>query len=119
MTRLRVCVAGGGAWGTALGAHLASVGHDVRLWMRDPASRARDQRVDRRNERYLPGLALPDGLLASADLAASADGAATAFVAVPSEFARPVYRELAPPAAAAAARSSRPPRASSSTRSCA
>ena len=94
MTRPRVCVAGGGAWGTALGAHLASVGHDVRLWVRDPAA-ARAINEDRRNERYLPGLALPEGLVATADLAASADGAAAAFVAVPSEFARPVYRELA------------------------
>jgi glycerol-3-phosphate dehydrogenase (NAD(P)+) len=90
---MRICVAGGGAWGTALGAHLASVGHDVRLWVRDPAT-ARAINEDRRNERYLPGLALPDGLVALADLAAAADGAAAAFVAVPSEFSRPAYRAL-------------------------
>ena len=94
MRRLRICVAGGGAWGTAIAAHLASVGHDVRLWTRDAAA-ARAIEQDRRNERYLPGLTLPEGLAATADLAASADGAAAAFVAVPSEFARPVYRELA------------------------
>ncbi|MET0552778.1 MAG: NAD(P)H-dependent glycerol-3-phosphate dehydrogenase [Vicinamibacteria bacterium] len=94
MTHRRVLVAGGGAWGTALGAHLASVGHDVRLWLRDPAA-ARAINAERRHERYLPGLELPAGLSASADLAASADGATAAFVAVPSEFARPVYRELA------------------------
>jgi glycerol-3-phosphate dehydrogenase (NAD(P)+) len=91
---MRICVAGGGAWGTALGAHLALVGHDVRLWVRDPAT-ARAINEDRRNERYLPGLALPEGLVALADLDAAADGAAAAFVAVPSEFSRPAYRALA------------------------
>jgi glycerol-3-phosphate dehydrogenase (NAD(P)+) len=90
---MRICVAGGGAWGTALGAHLSSVGHDVRLWVRDPAT-ARAINEDRRNERYLPGLVLPEGLVALADLDASADGAAAAFVAVPSEFSRPAYRAL-------------------------
>jgi glycerol-3-phosphate dehydrogenase (NAD(P)+) len=61
----------------------------------------RDERAARalnethRHERYLPGLDLPEGLAAGADLEAAAAGASAAFVAVPSEFARPVYRELA------------------------
>lgn len=94
MSGLRVLVAGGGAWGTALGAHLASVGHEVRLWTRDAAAADAINR-EHRNERYLPGLALPDGLVAGHDLEADARGAAAAFVAVPSEFARPVYGRLA------------------------
>ena len=32
-----VGVLGAGSWGTALAVHLARVGHDVRLWARDPA----------------------------------------------------------------------------------
>ena len=90
MSPARILVAGGGAWGTALGAHLASVGHDVRLWMRDERA-ARALNETHRHERYLPGLDLPEGLVAGADLEAAAADAAAAFVAVPSEFCRPVY----------------------------
>ena len=31
-----IAVLGAGSWGTALAVHLARVGHDVRLWARDP-----------------------------------------------------------------------------------
>ena len=33
----RVTVLGAGSWGTALAVHLGRVGHDVRLWARDPS----------------------------------------------------------------------------------
>ena len=45
-------VLGAGSWGTALAVHLARVGHDVRLWARDPAL-VHDMRVAAR-ERRLP-----------------------------------------------------------------
>ena len=32
-----IAVLGAGSWGTALAVHLARLGHDVRLWARDPA----------------------------------------------------------------------------------
>jgi glycerol-3-phosphate dehydrogenase (NAD(P)+) len=89
---MRLAVVGGGAWGTALGAHLAHVGHDVRLWMRDAAA-ARDVNASHRHERYLPGLDLPAALRATPDLAQALAPAETAFIAIPSEFCRPVYRE--------------------------
>jgi glycerol-3-phosphate dehydrogenase (NAD(P)+) len=93
VTRPRILVAGGGAWGTAIAAHLASVGHDVRLWMRD-ARAAEALNRTHRHERYLPGLDLPEGLLAGADLEVAAAGASAAFVAVPSEFCRSVHRAV-------------------------
>ena len=52
-------VLGAGSWGTALAVHLARVGHDVRLWARDPAL-VHDMRVRRANAVYLPDVTLPD-----------------------------------------------------------
>ena len=67
-----VAVLGAGAWGTALASHLARR-DDVRvtLWARDAAS-ATEIAASRRNERYLPGIALSEALSVSADFAAAA-----------------------------------------------
>ena len=90
---------GGGSWGTALGAHLARSGHEVRLWLRSPeVARAINDR--RENPVYLPGVALPAGLAATTDLAGATAAAETAFVVIPSEYCRAIYRQLrdvAPP----------------------
>jgi glycerol-3-phosphate dehydrogenase (NAD(P)+) len=97
---VRLAVLGGGSWGTALSAHLARSGHGVRLWLRtEDVARAINER--RENPIYLPGVALPAGLEATTDLAAAVSGAETAFVVIPSEFCRTIYRQLravAPPA---------------------
>ena len=97
---MRLAVLGGGSWGTALGAHLARSGHAVRLWLRT-AEVARAINERRENPIYLPGVALPAGLEATTDLAAAVSGAETAFVVIPSEYCRAIYRQLravAPPA---------------------
>ena len=63
---------GAGAWGTALAAHLARRDDArVTLFARD-AARAREITAARRNERYLPGIALPAALAVSDDFAAAA-----------------------------------------------
>ena len=67
-----ITVLGAGAWGTALAAHFArreSV--RVTLWARD-AVRAREIAETRSNERYLPGVVLPETLAVSADFATAA-----------------------------------------------
>ena len=90
---MRLGVVGGGSWGTALAAHLARCGHDVRLLARDAAF-ARELESRRENARYLPGVPLPEGLAATADTAALASAEAV-FMAVPSEAARSVYALVA------------------------
>lgn len=62
---MKIAVFGAGAWGTAL-AIAAAARHDVRLWARDAAQAAAMQAV-RRNERYLPEVALPTALQVTAD----------------------------------------------------
>lgn len=64
-----VGVIGAGAFGTALASVMRLGGADVTLWGRDAAQVAAMQ-TDRQNTRYLPDVALPDGLNVTTDLAA-------------------------------------------------
>jgi glycerol-3-phosphate dehydrogenase (NAD(P)+) len=61
----RVAVVGAGAWGTTLAILLARQ-EPVTLLAHSPES-ARQIQAERRNERRLPGVDLPDGLVATAD----------------------------------------------------
>lgn len=79
---MKIIVLGAGAWGTALAVSASAnplAQHDVTLWARDPAQAAA-MSAHRENARYLPGVALPVGLLLEssalaslADLTAQAD----------------------------------------------
>jgi glycerol-3-phosphate dehydrogenase (NAD(P)+) len=68
-----VLVVGAGAWGTAVAIHLAkrAPAESVLLWGRD-ASQIAGMRQRRENIKYLPGVALPMGLLLAHDLSAAA-----------------------------------------------
>src|SRR3546814_8451838 len=88
-----VAVLGAGSWGTALAALIARHGHRTVLWGRDAAIvEAIDQR--RENPRYLPGIALPEGLRATTDLAAAMRGADLVLVVVPSHAFTETLRAL-------------------------
>lgn len=63
----RICVLGGGAWGTALALAVLRAGHSVKLWARDEDSVAAINL--RENTRYLPGIALDPGIEATTDMA--------------------------------------------------
>ena len=92
---LKVAVIGAGSWGTALAALMARHGHSVVLWGRD--ARAADT-IDRlhENPRYLPGIALPETLRATSDLAASLRGVDLVLVVVPSHAFTETLHLLAP-----------------------
>ena len=101
---LKVAVLGAGSWGTALAALMARHGHSVVLWGRDAqATRAIDRQHE--NPRYLPGIALPETLRATSDLAVSLQDADLVLVVVPSHAFTETLRLLAPlrPAAAGVA----------------
>ena len=70
--RLRIAVAGGGSWGTALAHVLACGGHEVVLWARDAAV-VEAVNALRENPRYLPGRVLHEGVRATGDTARFAD----------------------------------------------
>jgi glycerol-3-phosphate dehydrogenase (NAD(P)+) len=77
----RVAVLGAGAWGTAIAAVLSSR-LEVALWARDAAQALAISR-DRRNERYLPGIALPGTVSIHSSLEESVNGATLALAATP------------------------------------
>lgn len=86
----RIAVIGAGGWGTALAALLARKGEDVVLWARDP-KRAEAIASARENVRLLPGVALPAGLVVTADATRLAGGGLDAAVfTVPSHGLREV-----------------------------
>lgn len=60
---MKLLIAGAGAWGTAL-AIQASQRHTVTLWARQ-ADHVQDMVHQRVNQRYLPGVALPDSIALS------------------------------------------------------
>jgi len=77
----KVAVLGAGAWGTAIAAVL-SARLEVALWARD-RSQAEAIAKSRRNERYLPGVAVPDAVKVLADLEAACAGARLLLAATP------------------------------------
>lgn len=91
----RVAVLGAGSWGTALAVHLARVGHDVRLWARDPVT-VRDMRTRRANVVYLPDIVLPDGVTPTAALEDAVGGTDFIVSAIPSHGCRAVIRAVRP-----------------------
>ncbi|WP_062204575.1 NAD(P)H-dependent glycerol-3-phosphate dehydrogenase [Demequina salsinemoris] len=85
----RAAVLGAGAWGTTFAAVLADAGTDVTLWGRDDVAVAQ-VRDERRNDRALAGLHLPEGINATTDAAEALDGAEIVAVALPSQHVRGV-----------------------------
>jgi glycerol-3-phosphate dehydrogenase (NAD(P)+) len=90
---MKVTVLGAGAWGTALATLLHRGGHAVTIWGHDPAHL--EALRSGRNERYLPGVALPTDWQLTPDLATATRNAESIVVAVPSKAFREVTACLA------------------------
>lgn len=93
---MKLAVLGAGAWGTAISGVLAKR-LEVRLWARDPAL-ARSLSETRRNDRYLPGIALPAAVSVTDDLAAATAGADLVLAATPVAGLRELLARLRKPA---------------------
>jgi glycerol-3-phosphate dehydrogenase (NAD(P)+) len=94
-TRARVAVVGAGAWGTALAAHAARVGHDVSLWAHE-GDVVNDLIAHHENRAFLEGVKLPASIRPSTDPAEVLDGADLVVLVPPSAFLRPVVERIAP-----------------------
>ncbi len=90
----RVAVVGAGAWGTTLAA-IVGRQEAVTLIART-AQAAETISRDRRNERRLPGIDLPESVVATADPAAVSAAVDLVIVAVPSSHVREVLSAIAP-----------------------
>jgi len=89
----RLAVLGAGAWGTALALTLLAAGRDTILWVREDDVLA-SIRIARQNP-FLPGIALPENLKATGDLAQAAKAEAL-LLAVPAQMLGDFTRKLAP-----------------------
>jgi glycerol-3-phosphate dehydrogenase (NAD(P)+) len=90
----RVAVIGAGSWGTAVGTIVGAT-HAATLWVRSPEL-ASDMARTRCNDKYLPGVPLPEGLTVTASLDEALQGANIVFMAVPSHGFRGVLTAMRP-----------------------
>lgn len=91
----RVAVLGSGSWGTALAVHLGRIGHDVRLWARDPVLAAEIRRR-RANAVYLPDVSFPSSVSVTDAIEVVLRGADLVVSAVPSHGCRAVMQAVRP-----------------------
>ncbi len=91
----KFAVVGAGAWGTALAAHSARLGHAVTLWALEPEV-AEEIRTRHANSIYLPGLSLPETLDATTDVAAAVANAEVVILVPPSSHLRSVVTQVTP-----------------------
>lgn len=90
---MNITILGAGAWGTALSISL-SARHRVTLWTNE-ADQAEEMSASRRNQRFLPDMALPPQLQFSADLEAVLPDTELVLVAVPTSALRTILTQVA------------------------
>jgi len=86
-------VVGAGAWGTALALVAARAGRNVTLWSREPEV-TNSIRTTSENAIFLPGVPLPDNIVATANIMEAASTEAVLVVA-PAQHVRSVAADLA------------------------
>jgi glycerol-3-phosphate dehydrogenase (NAD(P)+) len=88
-----VGVLGGGAWGTALALAMLRAGHSVQLYARDEETVAAIRRGE--NSRYLPGVRIEPGIIATSDIGAALDGVDCVLAVTPAQSLRAVLAQAA------------------------
>ncbi len=98
---MKAAVLGAGSWGTTFAQVLTDAGTPVTLWCRR-AELAGAINAGHESPAYLPGIALPAAIRATADLPEALSGAEIVALAVPSQSLRQLltnWRDLLPPGA--------------------
>ncbi len=90
-----LCIVGAGSWATALAITSARNHQSVCLWARDPDATA-TMTATRENQRYLPGITLPDDITLTADLKTAIQSTRDIVICVPSHAFRGLLQQLAP-----------------------
>ncbi len=90
-----IVVLGAGSWGTALAIQLMRHGGSVTLWGHD-ADHMEAIASQGKNERYLPGITLPEALNIESDLETAVKGVRDILVAVPSHAFRSALTAIQP-----------------------
>ncbi len=90
---MNIAILGAGAWGTALAVNL-SARHRVTLWARD-AAQIETMYISRCNQRYLPGIPLPQAIDLTSDLHTACSSADYILVTVPISALRATLCQIA------------------------
>jgi glycerol-3-phosphate dehydrogenase (NAD(P)+) len=91
----RVAIIGGGAWGTALACVARRAGNETILWARDAAV-VQPVNEQRTNPRYLTGITLEAGIIATTKLETAIADADIVLLVVPAQFVREISTAIAP-----------------------
>jgi glycerol-3-phosphate dehydrogenase (NAD(P)+) len=91
----KVCIVGGGSWGTAMAIHLGRLGIDTNLWIREKEIYDEMARTGE-NKTFLSGIPVPSSVSLSLDLQEATRETEAIFIAVPSRFCRQMYMQIAP-----------------------
>ena len=83
----RVSVLGTGAWGTTLAQVLVDAGHEVLMWGRNPQV-VEEINISRSNHKFLPGIYLPEGVHATAQISEAFEFGEAIVLAVPAQSLR-------------------------------
>jgi glycerol-3-phosphate dehydrogenase (NAD(P)+) len=89
----QITVLGAGSWGTALAMVLADNGHVVRLWGHRQ-EQIEEVNQKHTNEKYLPGIVLPEAIVGYVDLCEALENIKTVVLAVPTKAIREVLRKV-------------------------
>lgn len=92
---MKISVIGSGSWGTAIAVLLAKKGYNISLWSwkKDESERLSN---DRENKEFLPGIAFPDNISCTYDMAECVKGSHLVVCASPSVATRNVAKQLSP-----------------------
>ena len=89
----RIAVIGAGNWGTALAATLAKIGHEVRLWAYEPEV-VESICAQHENVLFMPGVQLPESIVATNDLGEAIEQAEIVLTVIPSHVCRSLYERM-------------------------
>ncbi|MFA5093675.1 MAG: NAD(P)H-dependent glycerol-3-phosphate dehydrogenase [Candidatus Omnitrophota bacterium] len=93
MQTKKIAVIGDGGWGTTLAMLLVSNGHKVSMWGAFP-DYIRQMEKTRQNDKFLPGINLPDSLELTSEIVPVVNGSEVVITAVPSQHMREVMNKL-------------------------
>ena len=91
---MKICVAGDGAWGTALAVNAVQNKHEVVIWGAFPEY-LEEMRKTRENSKFLPGVKLPEALSFESDIVKALAGSSIIICATPTQFLRSVLQKMA------------------------
>lgn len=91
----KLSVIGAGTWGTALAVLLGEKGFDVKLWARREGL-SNEIGSARENTQYLPGIKVPENVIADSSMKRVLKAVDIIIIAVPSEFFRRTIRKIRP-----------------------